>query len=286
MTLPPRFLQFLQVPPGWRALPPWVGLSLALNGLLFGAVVVLSGANMVAQRRASPVTRPELYPGGAIAHGADEWLEPAGERQFLTYQQWVSLLQQEAIAARAAPRLTVLLGDSISLWFPPELLPGRRTWLNQGISGERSQGLYQRLSLLDENPLEMVFIMVGINDLVSQVPPEEVVANLTATVNYLRATHPQATLVLQSILPHSGPQATWEGRDRLLALPIERIQATNQAIAALAAAQGIPYLDLYPLFATGEGYLRPDLTTDGLHLNPQGYWVWRTAIALFLAQQP
>lgn len=239
---------------------------------------------MVAQRQIAPRVRPELYPGGAIAHGDPP--VPEGERQVLTYQQWVSLLQQEAIAARAAPRLTVLLGDSISLWFPPELLPGRRTWLNQGISGERSQGLYQRLSLLDENPLEMVFIMVGINDLIGQVPPEEVVANLTATVNYLRATHPQATLVLQSILPHSGPQATWEGRDRLLALPPERIQATNQAIAALATTQGISYLDLYPLFATGEGYLRPDLTTDGLHLNPQGYWVWRTAIALFLAQQP
>ena len=48
----------------------------------------------------------------------------------------------------------------------------------------------------------------------------------------------------------------------------------------MAAETGADYLDLYPLFVNGDGYLRADLTSDGLHLNQDGYMVWRTALAL------
>ncbi|HAX89511.1 MAG TPA: lysophospholipase, partial [Cyanobacteria bacterium UBA11370] len=60
-----------------------------------------------------------------------------GERHQLNYQQWVALLEQEAqvIAEQKPEHLAVLLGDSISLWFPNELLPPDQKWLNQGISG-------------------------------------------------------------------------------------------------------------------------------------------------------
>ena len=48
----------------------------------------------------------------------------------------------------------------------------------------------------------------------------------------------------------------------------------------IANQQGIEYLDLYPLFTDRNGDLSLEFTTDGLHLNPQGYTVWRTALAL------
>lgn len=263
-------------------IPPWALLSLTMNGLLFVAVVVLSLRSAL---RPSPQGNQGYTPGGrAVAAGNEAWYATVGTRQYLDYHQWVTLLHREAIAAHNAPRLTLLLGDSISLWFPPELLPGRRTWLNQGISGERALGLYQRLDILAGAPVETAFVMVGINDLLGQEPPEQVVANVERIITYLQEHHPQATIVVQSILPHSGAEATWEGRDRLLALPPERIQRVNADVQQIAQDQGVEYLDLYPLFADGEGYLRPELTTDGLHLNPQGYWVWRTAIALFFQE--
>lgn len=247
-----------------------------MNGLLFLAVLVsfrqTRGVEVVPQANASIPT----------VQGSGEFVPQLGERQYLSYQEWVGLLRQEAIAAQNSPRLTVLLGDSISLWFPPELLPGRRTWLNQGISGERSAGLRQRLDLLDQAQVETVFLMIGINDLIGGEPEWQVVDHIEASVVYLQAQHPQADVVLQSILPHGGERATWEGRDRLLALPPGRIQAVNESLAAIARRHGIDYLNLYPLFADGDGYLRPELTTDGLHLSPEGYWVWRTAIGLYL----
>jgi len=275
-SLPPQLASALR---RLEDIPLWVLLSLVLNGLLFITVLVLfrqahrpahgvlSTANaFAADGSPTPVTPPTL-----------------GDRRTLDYQQWVALLETEAVAAAQTdlPRQTLLLGDSISLWFPAALLPGRRTWLNQAISGENSSGLLNRLPLLNQNEVESAFIMIGINDLIWGRSETDLTNNLRAIIRYLQAQHPQAQIVVQSILPHSGPAATWEGRDRLLALPLERIVAVNAQFKQIAAETGVEYLDLYPLFVNGEGFLRADLTTDGLHLNANGYLVWRSALALY-----
>jgi lysophospholipase L1-like esterase len=206
-----------------------------------------------------------------------------GPRHQLTYQQWVALLAREAevTAAQQPKRLTILAGDSLSLWFPNELLPTDRHWLNQGISGETSTGLLKRLDLFDETHPEVIFVMIGINDLIRGVNDEVILANQRQILRYLRRVHPQARIVAQSILPHGGTSITWEGRDRLLKIPNSRIRRLNQQLAAIANEEGSAYLDLYPLFMDEKGDLRSDLTTDGLHLNSQGYLVWRAALQVF-----
>lgn len=266
-----------------RTVPSWMLVSLAMNGLLFLAVIV-----GLREKPPSPPQNAGTVLPQANASIRDSSLPAAtfpqlGDRQYLTYQQWVDLLRQEASAAQDAERLTVLLGDSISLWFPRRLLPGRRTWLNQGISGEQSAALVNRLEALDGAAVESFFLMIGINDLLAGKSEAQVVTSIEQAIAYLRQTHPEADIVVQSILPHSAHQATWEGRDRLLLLPNQRIQSVNQMLARIAPQYGAHYLALYPLFANGEGALRTDLTTDGLHLNERGYLVWRTAIALLLA---
>jgi len=207
-----------------------------------------------------------------------------GERLNLNYQQWVKLLEQEAnvVAQKKPDNLFVLLGDSISLWFPPEFLPHNQKWLNQGLSGETTLGLLRRLELLDETEPKAIFIMIGINDLIKGVGDETVVANQRLIVRYLKQVHPDTTIVLQSILPHSGEKATWEGRDRLLKLPNHRIQTINARLRAIADDEDILYLDLYPLFSDRQGDLRTDLSTDGLHLSPQGYERWQIALQVFI----
>ncbi|MBE9118390.1 lysophospholipase [Lusitaniella coriacea LEGE 07157] len=207
-----------------------------------------------------------------------------GEQYKLSYQQWVTLLEQEAIVAaqNKQENLFVLLGDSISLWFPQEMLPTDKDWLNQGISGETTRGLLGRLALLDETEPKAIFIMIGINDLIKGVKDETVVANQLLIVRYLKQVHPNSTIILQSILPHSADKATWEGRDRLLALPNQRIRGINQRLRAIAQAEDILFLDLYPLFADERGNLRTEFSTDGLHLSQQGYILWQTALQVFI----
>jgi lysophospholipase L1-like esterase len=261
--------------------PSWAILSLMANGLLMLAIAYLWQRE---PQIPSLVQLSAALPSTELLAQTQESMPELGEQHKLTYQQWVTLLGQEAkVAANTRPEnLCVLLGDSISLWFPQELLPEGKIWLNQGISGETTRGLLGRLTLLDETEPKAIFIMIGINDLLKGIQDETVLANQQLIVRYLKETHPNAKIVLQSILPHSAERATWEGRDRLRNLPNRRIQAMNEQLEYLAESEGVLYLNLYPLFADEQGQLKTEFSTDGLHLNRRGYALWNTALQVFI----
>ncbi|MBD2022466.1 G-D-S-L family lipolytic protein [Leptolyngbya sp. FACHB-36] len=208
-----------------------------------------------------------------------------GPRLQLTYNQWVALLGREAkVAAEVRPmHLTVLAGDSLSLWFPDELLPVGRHWLNQGISGETSAGLLQRLKLFDQTQPDTVFVMIGINDLIRGVREETLLANQQEIIRHLKMAHPRSKLVVQSILPHAGDRlldttAPEAWASRLAAFSNDRIRSLNQQLAQIAKDERVNYLDLHPDFVDAQGNLRAELTTDGLHLSRAGYEVWRSRL--------
>ncbi len=206
-----------------------------------------------------------------------------GRRHQLTYQQWVDILKQEAkVAAEQRPQhLTILAGDSLSLWFPPELLPEGKNWLNQGISGETSNGLLKRLKIFDRTQPKVIFVMIGINDLIRGISNRVILDNQRQIISYLRKKHPTAQIVVQSILPHGAEEATWKGRDKLLAVANSRIRELNQQLQSICIKRGAKYLDLYPLFTNKQGNLRREFTTDGLHLSSEGYIVWRSALQIY-----
>jgi lysophospholipase L1-like esterase len=265
----------------FRSLPGWVFISLAANGFL----LILVLASVLRLHRLSltfPATASAVEPRPAATVTTAD-VAGAGERRQLTYEQWVSLLAQEArvAAEKRPPRLTVLLGDSLSLWFPVNLLLPDRVWLNQGISGETSAGLLERVELLDGTQPETIFMMIGINDLIRGGTDDAILQNQEQIIQHLKDVHPTTQVVVQSILPHADERATWEGRDRLLAVSNSRIRRLNAELAAIAAREDAYFLDLYPLFSDRNGNLRMDLSTDGLHLNPQGYLVWRTALEMY-----
>jgi len=256
--------------------PIWAFFSLLTNGILLLAVVLLIwqqqkltaffGLEQMNVNNSRPVVTPDL-----------------GRRHQLTYQQWVDILKQEAkVAADRRPvHLTILAGDSLSLWFPTELLPEGKNWLNQGISGETSQGLLKRLNIFDRTKPEAIFVMIGINDLIRGTRDEVILNNHQQIISHLRRVHPTTEIVVQSILPHGAEQATWQGRDKLLAITNNRIRRLNERLRSISAKQGVKFLDLYPLFTNTKGNLRQEFTTDGLHLNREGYIVWRSALQIY-----
>jgi lysophospholipase L1-like esterase len=260
-----------------KTFPVWGFFLLGTNGILMLAVILLiwqqqqltsvfSATPSLDQVHQSPAVKPESVP-----------------RHQLNYQQWVDILKQEAkVAADQRPqRLSILVGDSLTLWFPVELLPEDRNWLNQAISGESSEGLLKRLALFDSTQPEVIFVMIGINDLIRGVSDQVILDNQQRIMIDLRKAHPKAQIVVQSILPHGGENATWEGREKLLVIANSRIRQLNQQLQSIATKVGVKYLDLYPLFTDQQGNLRHEFTTDGLHLSPTGYVVWRTALQMY-----
>jgi lysophospholipase L1-like esterase len=270
-----------------KTFPAWGFFALLTNVILMLAVILL----IWRQQKITPVVATTAIPNPpepVNLNWKNQYVAPElGPRHQLSYPQWLDMLKQEAkITADKNPqRLTILAGDSLSLWFPPELLPEDRNWLNQGISGEVSNGLLQRLDLFDRTQPDMILVMVGINDLIRGLDDQEILTNYRQIISYLRRKHPQAEIVIQSILPHGAGGTTWEGKEKLLAIPNSRIRKLNQELNNIATKKGARYLNLHPLFTDQQGNLRSNFTTDGLHLSPPGYLVWRTALQMYTNQQ-
>jgi lysophospholipase L1-like esterase len=267
---------------------PWLLASLAANAVF----MTVWGIGIIRDRlfvdRDAPTTVVEYVEDSddrqrmdsrnmAIARGA-----PASQRHF-SYQDWLDILQREAteIAESQPSRLYVLAGDSISQWFPKALLPPQATWLNQSISGEGSKGLYDRLTFLDDTKPEKIFVMIGINDLIRGMDDDTLLEQQRRIIKDILWIHPDVEVVVQSILPHGDQNTTWEGKAKLERVSNDRIRSLNERLAAIAEYEGATFLDLFDLFETESGQLRPELSTDGLHLNEQGYLVWRTALMVF-----
>lgn len=198
------------------------------------------------------------------------WSSWENASQQPTYEQWKSLLANEAKAigfGQGSNRLSILLGDSISLWFPPENLTRNRLWLNQGISGDTTTGILNRLSALTPTRPDRIYLMAGINDLRRGETDAKILSNFRQIIRRLRQQHPNAQVVVQSILP-----------TQLAEIPNSRIRYLNGQIQAIAQAEGAEYLDMYSKFINAQGTLRPELTTDGIHLSSLGYQVWRTEL--------
>jgi lysophospholipase L1-like esterase len=263
-----------------KTFPIWAFFSLLTNGLLMLAVILLLWQQQRLTAFFATTTSASQINLNSKLQAATPNLGP---RHQLNYQQWLDILKQEAnvAAEKRPPHLNILVGDSLSLWFPTELLPENKNWLNQGISGETSNGLLKRLDLFDRTQPEAIFVMIGINDLIRGTGDEEILDNQRQIISHLRKLHPTAQIVVQSILPHGGEEATWQGRDKLLAVTNTRISQLNQQLQNIANKQGVKYLDLYPLFASKQGNLRREFTTDGLHLSPEGYIVWRSALQIY-----
>lgn len=282
-----RSKEFAVDPPGTYRFSPWFFVSVTLN-VIFASLMVLGLRD-----------RPLFSFFSATANEAvpyeqtppSQWIEREPDdpnafsnnpRHKWSYDQWVTQLKREADATASAnpENLSILLGDSISLWFPYELLPDNTTWLNQGISGEGSVGLLKRLDLIAETDPTIIYLMIGINDLLRDVNDDTIVANQQQIIQDLKDMHPKAKIVLQAILPHAAESSTWESRNLLLAVSNERIYSINDRLALLADQENIEYLDLETLFRDTEGNLRLDLTTDGIHLNDNGYRVWSSALQM------
>ena len=187
-----------------------------------------------------------------------------------TYEEWQGLLKQEANAiasGQGSNRLTVVVGDSLSMWLPTEMLPRDRFWLNQGISGDTTGGILRRLSAFANTNPDTIHLMAGVNDLKNGASDREILTNLHQIMAQLRQQHPTARVVVHSILP-----TRWEN------IPSHRVRALNTRIAQLTKYHRLDYLDLHPSFSNDTGHLRRELTTDGLHLNRLGYQVWQLAL--------
>lgn len=200
-------------------------------------------------------------------------------------RDWPALARyREDNSKAAAPdkkeKRVVFLGDSITdSWDAPTnggFFPGK-PYINRGISGQTTPQMLIRFrpDVIAFKP-EVVVILAGTNDIAGNTGPmtlESIEDNLASIAELARAH--RIRVVLSSVLPVSDYEKTADGqpRNQTTRRPPEQIKALNDWIKRYAAENKLTYLDYYSAMVDDKGFLKDELSNDGLHPNAQGYQV-------------
>ena len=142
---------------------------------------------------------------------------------------------------------------------------------NRGIIGDEIMGVYDRLHLILPGKPAKLFLMIGVNDISHDLSVDCIVDRIKMTVQRIRRESPETKLYLQSLLPFNESFRRYKRLDGKSYM----VPAINAKLKAFAKENKIAFIDLYPLFCQdGEPVLIKKLSTDGLHLNNEGYKIW------------
>jgi len=173
----------------------------------------------------------------------------------------------------------VFMGDSITDgWDAPNMggfFPGK-PYVNRGISGQTTPQMLIRFrpDVIDLKP-KVVVILAGTNDLSGNTGPttmEAIEGNLISMAELARTNG--IRVVLASLLPVSD----YEVRDgkpivQTVRRSPDKIMALNAWMKNYAGANRLIYLDYFSAMVDGKGFLKDELSDDGLHPNAAGYAV-------------
>jgi lysophospholipase L1-like esterase len=192
----------------------------------------------------------------------------------LQAQDWANLNRFEAANAEIGPvkegeRRVVFIGDSITEGWSElfsEFFEGK-PHVNRGISGQTTGQMLIRFrqDVIELRP-QTVVILAGTNDIAQNQGPttlQAIVNNIAsmAELGYANGMN----VIIGSVLP----AFDYPWRPGLE--PNTKIPMLNAMLMDYAGSRGFMYLDYFSAMTDGNNGLQADLTTDGVHLTPQGY---------------
>jgi lysophospholipase L1-like esterase len=174
----------------------------------------------------------------------------------------------------------VFIGDSITdIWAMPHMAPffPGKPYIGRGIGGQTTPQMLLRFrpDVVALQP-KVVVILAGTNDIAGNTGPmslEEIEANLASMTELARAH--KIRVVLSSVLPVYDGGHNNEGKPVAMTdrRPPEKIAALNEWIKKYCAENKLIYLDYFSAMVDEHGFLKRELSEDGLHPNKKGYEV-------------
>ena len=171
------------------------------------------------------------------------------------------------------------LGDSIVKQANLAEMLGRNDIVNRGIAGDRSIWMPERTKYLLSKKPRFLLIEGGINDINGKVPVSKILDSKIAIVDFCKKN--DIVPVLLEIIP-----VTKEPKAKLSRTSLEinsQVKLTNQLIGEYALKNSIELVHMTNGLSDGE-YLRTELSTDGVHLNTEGYVYFRKNVQEILGK--
>jgi len=167
-------------------------------------------------------------------------------------------------------RKIMFLGDSLTdLCEWAEILKDDQI-INRGICGDTTDGILNRINNIVESKPKKLFLMIGINDLNQGVPVEDVANNYQLILETLKDQVPEVQIFIQSLLPINNQLRNHDVNQKIIDL--------NYKLKQLAETFSFQYINLLSAFLDKNNQLDAAYTSDGVHLNGQGYLIWKEII--------
>lgn len=150
---------------------------------------------------------------------------------------------------------------------------------NRGIIGDTAEGIADRLDEITKGKPKKIFLLCGVNDISHDLTLDQIAARLENLVSRIRSESPKTKLYLQSILPFNESFKRYKNLNGKTWMVAE----LNVMLKQIADKYKVEFLNIYPLFLEeGTARLNPSITSDGLHLNAEGYEIWKSAIEKYV----
>lgn len=188
---------------------------------------------------------------------------------FLNRQQYFEVFPKDSNSI-------IFLGNSLTQNFDvTELLNDLRI-KNRGIYGDHTAGLLNRITPIIEANSRQVFIEIGLNDLLHQVPRETVLRNYKQIIDTLQ-NKGNTEVYVQSLLPIDNI-----GEAAQLPQINNDIRYLNDQLKTYANEHKATYVDLYKSFSLNGTINRKYFTSDGEHLTGEGYLLWAELVKPYI----
>lgn len=155
---------------------------------------------------------------------------------------------------------------------------------NRGIGGDSTVGVLERLdvSLFDIKPSKIV-LLIGANDVNGRRENADILQNYNDILQQISLKLPNAQVICVSILPMNKTLQTYTPIDVDHSMTV--VHELNPEIEKLAIKYGYRFVDLFSDFADEDGYLKKELSPDGIHLNGKGYLKYSSHILPLLRDE-
>jgi len=177
------------------------------------------------------------------------------------------------LATFEKPRRMVFIGDSITdFWDLKKSFPDE-DFVNRGIGGQTTSQMVLRFhqDVINLHP-QAVIILAGINDIGAGMPLDLIESNYAAMQEMARAN--RVAVYFASVLPTAQTR-----RD----FPPDKIASLNHWLQEYCKNKGAVYIDYWSQLASNNGFLNPDYSIDGVHLNNAGYTVMQSVLTAALS---
>ncbi|HEY1808817.1 MAG TPA: SGNH/GDSL hydrolase family protein [Acidobacteriaceae bacterium] len=255
--------------------------------LLMALMVVVSASTVAAQ---APPVQATAEDGYQAAHSLELYRE-GNARMFMNdfgqLERYGSADASLGAPKPGEPRV-IFFGDSITdIWKLDESFPGKH-YINRGIGGQTTPQMLVRFrqDVIDLHPA-VVVILAGTNDIAGNSGDEtleQIEDDYASFAELARANG--IRVVYSSVTPINAmnQRALWFYLQR----SPEKILALNTWLKKYCAEHGLVYLDYFSALVDDQGFLKTNLTHDGLHPDAAGFAVMaplaEAAIAKSLAQ--